>query len=121
MPRRRKAASKRRRIRSRISRISKSPRTKMLGRSSKNIVIGAVLVNATTRLIGTQTARAGIYALPLNLAIAGTVGSAMGAGQKDLVSAGVKIAGSRFITTQLEPRLAGMSLNRNGTQTGGGT
>ena len=92
----------------------------MLGRSSKNIAIGAVLVNATTRLIGTQTARAGIYALPLNLAIAGTVGSAMGAGQKDLVSAGVKIAGSRFITTQLEPRLTGMA-GRNGTQTGGGT
>jgi len=44
----------------------------------------------------------------------------MGAGQKDLVSAGVKIAGSRFISTQLEPRLMGIG-GRNNTQQGGGT
>jgi len=119
MPRK-KRASRRKRISKRITAIRKSPRTKMLGRSGKNIAIGSVLVNATSRLIGNQTARAGVYALPVNLVIAGTVGNAMGAGQKDLVSAGVKIAGSRFISTQLEPRLMGVA-NRNGTQQGGGT
>jgi hypothetical protein len=120
MPRRRRATTRRRRTARRISAIRKNPRAKMLGRSGKNIAIGSVLVNATSRLIGGQTARAGVYALPLNLAIAGTVGNAMGAGQKDLVSAGVKLAGSRFITTQLEPRLMGVA-GRNGTQQGGGT
>ena len=119
MPRKRRA-SRRKRISRRVSSLRKNPRAKMLGRSSKNIAIGAVLVNATSRLIGNQTARAGVYALPLNLAIAGTVGNAMGAGQKDLVSAGVKIAGSRFISTQLEPRLMGMG-GRNNAQQGGGT
>ena len=119
MPRKRRA-SRRKRVSRRVSSLRKNPRAKMLGRSSKNIAIGAVLVNATSRLVGSQTARAGVYALPLNLAIAGTVGNAMGAGQKDLVSAGVKIAGSRFISTQLEPRLMGIG-GRNNTQQGGGT
>lgn len=117
--RRVKKATRRSRVRTRLSRIKQSPKTKFLGRSSKNIIIGSVLLNATSRLIGSQTARAGIYAQPLNLAIAGTVGKFMGAGQADLTSAGIKIAGSRFITTQLEPRLMGLS-NRNTTQ-GGGT
>ena len=121
MPRKRKVKklTRRTRARQRLSRIRQSPKARLLGRGTKNIVGGAVALNATSRLIGTHTARAGIYAQPLNLIIAGTVASAWGLGQKDLVSAGVKIAGSRFITTQLEPRLMGLS-NRNNRQ-GGGT
>ena len=119
MPRKRKA-SRRRRISRRISALRKNPKTKLIGRNTKNIVTGSVALNATTRFVGSHTARAGIYAQPLNLIIAGTVASAWGMGQKDLVSAGVKIAGSRFISTQLEPRLMGIG-GRNGTQQGGGT
>lgn len=120
MPVRRKnKTSRRKRVRAGLSRIRQSPKARFVGRNSKNLIIGSVLLNATSRLIGSQTARAGIYAQPLNLAIAGTVGKFIGAGQADLTSAGIKIAGSRFITTQLEPRLMGLS-NRNTTQ-GGGT
>jgi hypothetical protein len=122
MPRRRRARKTTRRsgVRRRLSSIRKSKKTQFLGRSAKNVAIGSGLINVTTRLIGRQTAQAGVYALPLNLVIAGTVGSAMGAGQKDLVSTGVKIAGSRFITTQLEPRLSGMTNRGIGRNTGNG-
>ena len=122
MPRRRRARKTTRRsgVRRRLSSIRKSKKTQFLGRSAKNVAIGSGLINVTTRLIGRQTAQAGVYALPLNLVIAGTVGSAMGAGQKDLVSTGVKIAGSRFITTKLEPRLSGMTNRGIGRNTGNG-
>ena len=111
-----KTTTRRSGVRRRLSSIRKSKKTQFVGRSAKNVLIGSGIINVTTRLIGRQTAQAGVYALPLNLVIAGTVGTAMGTGQKDLVSAGVKIAGSRFITTQLEPRLSGISglSNRNG-------
>lgn len=121
MPARRKnkKASRRSRVRSRLSTVRSSPKARFLGRNAKNIVTGSVALNTTTRFVGSHTARAGIYAQPLNLILAGTVASAWGMGQKDLVSAGLKIAGSRFITTQLEPRLMGLT-NRT-TGQGGGT
>ena len=118
--RRARKTTRRSGVRRRLSSIRKSKKTQFLGRSAKNVAIGSGLINVTTRLIGRQTAQAGVYALPLNLVIAGTVGSAMGAGQKDLVSTGVKNAGSRFITTQLEPRLSGMTNRGIGRNTGNG-
>lgn len=111
---RRKAAprprTRRGRARARLSAARKSPRTQLAGRSAKNLIIGSALINVTSRLVGPQTARAGIYAQPLNLIIAGAGSSALGiSGQKDLVSAGIKIGGSRAISTQLMPRLMGLS------------
>ena len=75
--------------------------------SVKNIFVGSGLINVTSKLVGPQTARAGIYAQPLNLIITGAGSSALGiSGQKDLVSAGLKIGGSRLISTQIEPMVS---------------
>ena len=104
-----KKTTRRGRARARIRSIRQSPRTQLAGRSAKNIIIGSGLINITSKLVGPQTSRAGIYAQPLNLILAGTAGSFMGAGQKDLVSAGIKIAGSRVISTQIMPRLQALS------------
>ena len=114
MPKRTRAKAKkttrRGRARARVRSIRQSPRTQLAGRSTKNIIIGSGLLNVTSKLVGPQTARAGIYAQPLNLIITGAGSSFLGiSGQKDLVSAGLKIGGSRLITTQIEPRLRGMS------------
>jgi hypothetical protein len=114
MPKRTRAKAKkttrRGRARSRVRSIRQNPRTQLAGRSAKNIIIGSGLLNVTSKLVGPQTARAGIYAQPLNLIITGAGSSFLGiSGQKDLVSAGLKIGGSRLITTQIEPRLRGMS------------
>jgi hypothetical protein len=68
------------------------------------------LINATSQIVGPQTSRAGIYAQPLNLIITGAGSSFLGiSGQKDLVSAGLKIGGSRLISTQIMPRLQALS------------
>ena len=105
-----KRTTRRQRVRERFTAARKSPRTQLAGRSAKNLIVGAALINVTSSLVGTQTARAGIYAQPLNLIIAGAGSSALGiSGQKDLVSAGIKIGGSRAISTQLMPRLMGLS------------
>jgi len=114
MPKKRSKAKSRKstrraRIAARARSTYASPKTKILGRSAKNVAIGAALVNGSTRLAGPTTARLGVYSLPANLAIAGLVGTFMGSGQKDLISTAAKIAGSRFITTQIEPRLNAMS------------
>jgi len=102
--------TRRARARAAASKFRKSPRTQLAGRSAKNLIVGAALINVTSSLVGAQTARAGIYAQPLNLIIAGAGSSALGiSGQKDLVSAGIKIGGSRAISTQLMPRLMGLS------------
>jgi len=121
MPKRTRAKAKRTtrrgRARARFTAARKSPRAKLAGRSAKNIIIGSGLLNITSKLVGPQTSRAGIYAQPINLIIAGAGSSALGiSGQKDLVSAGLKIGGSRLISTQIEPRLRGM-----GTSIGTGT
>lgn len=114
MPKRTRAKAKRTtrrgRARARVRSIRQSPRTQLAGRSAKNIIIGSGLLNVTSKLVGSQTSRAGIYAQPLNLIITGAGSSFLGiSGQKDLVSAGLKIGGSRLISTQIEPRLRGMS------------
>ena len=115
---RRKAAprTRRARARARLSSIRRSPRTQLAGSSAKNLIVGSALLNVTSRLVGPQTSRAGIYAQPINLIIAGAGSSALGiSGQKDLVSAGIKIGGSRAISTQLMPRLMGLSGKNGGT------
>jgi len=107
--------TRRARARARLSAARKSPRTQLAGRSAKNLIVGAALINVTSSLVGAQTARAGIYAQPLNLIIAGAGSSALGiSGQKDLVSAGIKIGGSRAISTQVMPRLMGLTAGRTG-------
>ena len=112
-----KKTTRRGRARARVRSIRQNPRTQLAGRSAKNILIGSGLLNVTSKLVGGQTARAGIYAQPLNLIITGAGSSFLGiSGQKDLVSAGLKIGGSRLISTQIEPRLRGM-----GTSIGTGT
>jgi len=108
--------TRRARARARLSSIRRSPRTQLAGRSAKNLIVGSALINVTSRLVGPQTSRAGIYAQPINLIIAGAGSSALGiSGQKDLVSAGIKIAGSRAISTQIMPRLMGLSGRNGGT------
>jgi len=120
--------TRRARARARLSTFRKNPRTQLAGRSAKNLIVGAALINVTSSLVGTQTARAGIYAQPLNLIIAGAGSSALGiSGQKDLVSAGIKIGGSRAISTQVMPRLMGLGSGLGGSgrlaqrNQGGGT
>ena len=105
-----KKTTRRGRFRTRVRSIRQSPRTQLAGRSAKNIIIGSGLINVTSKLVGPQTARAGIYAQPLNLIITGAGSSFLGiSGQKDLVSAGLKIGGSRLISTQIMPRLQALS------------
>ena len=102
--------TRRGRARAAAAKFRQRPSTQLAGRKAKNYVIGSALINLTSTLVGAQTARAGIYAQPLNLIIAGTGSSALGiSGQKDLVSAGIKIGGSRAITTQIMPRLQALS------------
>tara|TARA_R100001086_G_C11759921_1_gene237809 strand:- start:78 stop:491 length:414 start_codon:yes stop_codon:yes gene_type:complete len=111
-----KKTTRRQRVRERFTAARKSPRTQLAGRSAKNLIVGAALINVTSSLVGTQTARAGIYAQPLNLIIAGAGSSALGiSGQKDLVSAGIKIGGSRAISTQIMPRLMGLGSGPGGS------
>jgi hypothetical protein len=105
-----KKTTRRGRFRTRVRSIRQSPRTQLAGRSAKNIIIGSGLINATSQIVGPQTSRAGIYAQPLNLIITGAGSSFLGiSGQKDLVSAGLKIGGSRLISTQIMPRLQALS------------
>jgi len=112
-----KKTTRRGRARARFTAARKSQQAKLAGRSAKNLLVGSGLINVTSKLVGPQTARAGIYAQPLNLIITGLGSSVLGiSGQKDLISAGIKIAGSRAISTQIEPRLRGM-----GTSIGTGT
>jgi hypothetical protein len=114
MPKRTRAKAKkttrRGRARARFTAARKSPQAKFAGRNIKNLIVGSALINVTSQLVGPQTARAGIYAQPLNLILAGAGSKFLGAsGQSDLVSAGIKIAGSRAITTQIMPRLQALS------------
>jgi hypothetical protein len=105
-----KKTTRRGRFRTRVKSIAKSKRAQVAGRSAKNIIIGSGLINVTSQIVGPQTARAGIYAQPLNLIITGAGSSFLGiSGQKDLVSAGLKIGGSRLISTQIMPRLQALS------------
>jgi hypothetical protein len=104
-----KKTTRRGRARARFAKARKSPQAKFAGRNVKNIFVGSGLINITSKLVGQQTSRAGIYAQPLNLIITGAGSSFLGiSGQKDLISAGLKIGGSRLISTQIEPRLRGM-------------
>ena len=105
-----KKTTRRGRARARFAAARKSPQAKLAGRSTKNLVVGSALINVTSKLVGPQTARAGIYAQPLNLIITGVGSKFLGvSGQSDLISAGLKIGGSRLITTQIEPRLQALS------------
>ena len=105
-----KKTSRRSRIRTRLSSIRKNPKAQFIGRSSRNIVVGSAILAGTSRMVNQYTSRLGIYAQPANLILAGATGKyILKSGQSDLISAGIKIAGSRFMTTQLVPRLEGMA------------
>jgi hypothetical protein len=105
-----KKTTRRGRARARFTSARKSPQARIAGRTTKNLIVGSAVLNITSRLAGPQTARAGIYAQPLNLILAGLGSTSLGiSSQKDLVSAGIKIAGSRAISTQVMPRLQELS------------
>ena len=105
-----KKTTRRGRARARFTSARKSPQAQIAGRNIKNYAVGSGLLNVTSRLVSPQTARAGIYAQPLNLIITGLGAKFLGiSGQSDLTSAGIKIAGSRAISTQVMPRLQGLS------------
>lgn len=105
-----KKTSRRSRIGSRLSSVRKNPKAQFLGRSSRNIIVGSAILTGTSRMANQYTNRLGIYAQPANLILAGSVGKyVLKSGQSDLISAGIKIAGSRFMTTQLMPRLEGLA------------
>ena len=110
---RKKTASKttrRSKIRRRLSSIRKNPKAQFIGRNSRNLVVGSAILAGTSRMANQYTSRLGIYAQPANLILAGSIGKyVLKSGQQDLVTAGIKIAGSRFMTTQLVPRLEGMA------------
>ena len=80
------------------------------GRSALNIGVGSALITGTARVVGPYSSRLGIYAQPANLIIAGLAGTyVFKSGQKDLISAGLKIGGARLLQTQIVPRLEGVA------------
>ena len=92
MPRKRRAATRRRSsVRRRMTRSNARSGAKILGRSTKNIAVGAVLYEGVTRVAGNQTAQLGTMQLPANMIITGLAGEAFGGGQQDFISAGTKI------------------------------
>ena len=94
--------SRRRRYASRIKSAARSPKAKLLGRNTRNIVVGAVLYEASSRLM---PKRFGAYQLGANLIGAGLAGQVMGAGQKDMVSVGTKVLVRRIGKDLILPRL----------------
>jgi len=87
-----------------------------LGRSASNIVAGAALYEAATRVMPN---RFGTYQLPANMIAAGFAGQVLfKGGQKDLITAGTKILTRRVAVNMILPRLSGLSAGNGGrTQT----
>jgi hypothetical protein len=111
MPRRRRATTRRRSVRRRLTRSNAKSGAKILGRSSKNIVTGAVLYEGVTRLAGNQTAQLGTMQLPANMILTGLSAELIGGGQKDFISAGTKIGTKRLIDRFILPRVFGARSN----------
>ena len=108
MPRKRRAATRRRSsVRRRMTRSNARSGAKILGRSTKNIAVGAVLYEGVTRVAGNQTAQLGTMQLPANMIITGLAGDAFGGGQKDFISAGTKIGAKRLMDRFILPRILG--------------
>ena len=119
MPRRRRAAAKRRTsVRRRMTRSNARSGAKILGRSTKNIAVGAVLYEGVTRVAGNQTAALGSMQLPANMILTGLAGEVFGGGQKDFISSGTKIGTKILMDRFLLPRILGNTSNRI---QGGGT
>ena len=87
--------------------------TRILGRSVKNLATGAVMYTAFTKVAGSQTARFGPLALPINMIGTGIVAEVFGGGQKDFISAGSKIGLKRISDIYLMPRIAGQKTGGN--------
>ncbi len=120
MPRKRRAAARRRTsVRRRMTRSNARSGAKILGRSTKNIAVGAVLYEGVTRVAGNQTAALGSMQLPANMVLTGLAGEAFGGGQKDFISAGTKIGTKRLMDRFLLPRILGVT--GTNAQQGGGT
>ena len=110
MPRKRRATTRRRSsVRRRMTRSNARSGAKILGRSTKNIAVGAVLYEGVTRVAGNQTAQLGTMQLPANMIITGLAGEAFGGGQKDFISAGTKIGAKRLMDRFILPRILGAS------------
>ena len=120
MPRKRRATTRRRTsVRRRMTRSNARSGAKILGRSTKNIAVGAVLYEGVTRIAGNQTAALGSMQLPANMVLTGLAGEAFGGGQKDFISAGTKIGTKRLMDRFLLPRILGVT--GTNAQQGGGT
>ena len=120
MPRRttrRKRATRRRTLRSRLPTRGRAKAGALgLGRSASNIVAGAALYEAANRVMPN---RFGSYQLPANMIAAGFAGQVLfKGGQKDLITAGTKILTRRVAVNMILPRLSGLSAGNGGrTQT----
>jgi hypothetical protein len=104
MPRRttRRKRTTRRRTTSRFNRSKAKSGALTIGRSAKNIAIGAALYEATSRIVPN---RFGDYQMAVNLGTAGLIGNFMGAGQKDLLTSALKIGTRRAARNLILPRL----------------
>jgi len=121
MPRKRRATTRRRTsVRRRMTRSNARSGAKILGRSTKNIAVGAVLYEGVTRVAGNQTAQLGTMQLPANMIITGLAGEAFGGGQKDFISAGTKIGAKRLMDRFILPRILGASGNGRASAAQGG-
>ena len=110
MPRRttRRRQVTRRRTSTRLSRFRPKAKAGILGigRSGKNIVVGAGLYEGVTRVVPN---RFGSYQLPINMIITGAAGQVLGLSQKDMMTAGLKIGTRRIAKNMILPRLSGLS------------
>jgi len=121
MPRKRRATTRRRTsVRRRMTRSNVKRGGKILGRSVKNIVTGAVLYEGVTRVAGNQTAQLGALQLPANMILTSLVGEAFGGGQKDFASAGMKIGSKRMLDRFILPRILRASSNGRASSAQGG-
>lgn len=117
MPRRttRRRKVTRRRTSTRLSRFKPKAKAGILGigRSGKNIIVGAGLYEGVTRVVPN---RFGSYQLPINMVLTGAAGQVLGLSQKDMLTAGLKIGTRRVAKNMILPRLGVLSAG-NGGQT----
>ena len=90
---------------------SKPSRKSMLGaiggRSIRNLALGGIAMTVGNQFLTRWTGKLGQYALPVNMIAVGTILS--GAGQKDLVSAGLKLGSSQLFNQYAAPTLMGFA------------
>lgn len=118
MPRRKAVRSRvrarTRRVKKRVSRKNVN-RAKIFGRSAKNVIQGSVMYEGVTLIAGRQTARLGSFQLPANMILTSLAAEVLtNGGQKDFLSAGVKIGVKRAGDAYLKPRLMGVTTANNG-------